>query len=48
MGVASNNCKARYYSITKDGKRQVKEERSDWERLTPVVGRAASEGGISS
>lgn len=49
-GVSDNNRKAKYYSITKAGTRQVKEERSNWERLTTVVGRvlAASEGGARS
>lgn len=49
-GVSDNNRKAKYYSITKAGKRQVKEERSNWERLTAVVGRvlAGSEGGARS
>lgn len=49
-GVSDNNRKAKYYSITKAGKRQVKEERSNWERLIAVVGRvlAGSEGGARS
>src|SRR5258706_3332810 len=32
-GVSDNNRKAKYYSITKAGKRQVREERSHWQRL---------------
>lgn len=49
-GVSDNNRKAKYYSITKAGKRQVKEERFNWQRLTAAVGRvlAASEGGARS
>src|ERR1700721_1673837 len=45
-GVSDNNRKAKYYSITKAGKRQVKTERSNWERLPAVIGRvlAAGEG----
>ena len=49
-GVSDNNRKAKYYSITKSGKRQVKQERSNWERLAAVIGRvlAASPQGGSS
>jgi PadR family transcriptional regulator PadR len=46
-GVSDNNRKARFYSITKAGKRQMKEDKSRWERLTAVMGRvlaAADEG----
>ncbi|MBV9504352.1 MAG: PadR family transcriptional regulator, partial [Acidobacteriia bacterium] len=32
-GVSDNNRKAKYYSITKAGKRQMKAERTNWERL---------------
>lgn len=49
-GVSDNNRKAKYYAITKAGKRQVKQERSNWERLAAVIGRvlaASSEGGRS-
>jgi PadR family transcriptional regulator PadR len=46
-GVSENNRKAKYYAITRAGKRQVKEERANWKRLTAVIGRvlAATEGG---
>jgi PadR family transcriptional regulator, regulatory protein PadR len=45
-GVSENNHKAKFYSITKAGRRQAKEERSNWERLAAVIGRvlAAGEG----
>ena len=45
-GVSDNNRKAKFYSITKAGKRQVKEERSNWQRIASVIGRvlAAGEG----
>ena len=49
-GVSHNNRKAKYYAITKAGKRQVKQERSNWERLAAVIGRvlaASPEGGRS-
>jgi PadR family transcriptional regulator PadR len=49
-GVSDNNRKAKYYSITKTGKRQVKAERSNWQRLAAVIGRvlaASADGGNS-
>lgn len=48
-GVSDNNRKAKFYSITKAGKRQMKDDKSQWERLAAVMGRvlaaAAAEGG---
>jgi PadR family transcriptional regulator PadR len=46
-GVSDNNRKAKFYSITKAGKRQMKEDKSQWERLAAVMGRvlAASAAG---
>ena len=38
-GVSDNNRKAKFYTITKAGKRQVKEDRSYWERLSNVISR---------
>jgi PadR family transcriptional regulator, regulatory protein PadR len=38
-GVSDNNRRAKYYAITKAGKRQVKTERANWERLAAVMGR---------
>jgi PadR family transcriptional regulator len=45
-GVSDNNRKAKFYDITKAGKRQMKQDRSDWERLSSVMNRvlAASHG----
>ncbi len=45
-GVSENNRKAKFYSITKAGRRRAKTERSNWERLAAVIGRvlAAGEG----
>lgn len=48
-GVSDNNRKAKYYTITKAGRRQVKAERSNWERLAAVMGRVlATSGGGGS
>jgi PadR family transcriptional regulator PadR len=44
-GVSDNNRKAKYYAITKAGKRQVKEERSNWARLSAVIGRVLAAPG---
>src|SRR5690348_2435085 len=44
-GTSENNRKAKYYAITKSGKRQVREERSNWERLSAVIGRVLAAGG---
>ena len=46
-GTSDNNRRAKYYAITKAGKRQVKAARSNWERLSAVIGRvlSASEDG---
>ena len=44
-GVSDNNRKAKFYSITKSGKRQVREERSNWQRLAAVIGRVLAASG---
>lgn len=48
-GVSDNNRKAKFYSITKPGKRQMKADRAEWERLAEVMGKvlsaAAPDGG---
>lgn len=48
-GVSNNNRKAKFYSITREGKKQVRAERANWKRMTDVVGRvlAAGEGGAT-
>jgi PadR family transcriptional regulator, regulatory protein PadR len=38
-GVSDNNRRAKFYTITKSGKRQMKEDRSHWERLAVVMAR---------
>jgi transcriptional regulator len=46
-GTSDNNRRAKYYSITRAGRKQLASETSYWQRLTAVVGRvlAPSEGG---
>lgn len=38
-GTSDNNRKAKFYAITKSGKRQMKQDRSEWERLSSVMTR---------
>jgi transcriptional regulator len=46
-GTSDNNRRAKYYSITRLGRKQLVAETSYWQRLTAVIGRvlAPSEGG---
>lgn len=38
-GVSENNRKAKFYSISKAGKRQLAEEAKNWERVAGVIER---------
>jgi PadR family transcriptional regulator, regulatory protein PadR len=38
-GVSENNRRARYYSLTRVGKKQVARETESWERMAGVIGR---------
>jgi PadR family transcriptional regulator len=38
-GVSDNNRKAKFYTITKRGRKQLAEDAAYWERLTAVMGR---------
>ncbi|HEX4274275.1 MAG TPA: PadR family transcriptional regulator [Bryobacteraceae bacterium] len=38
-GVSDNNRKAKFYSITRAGKRRMKDDRTQWERLAAAMGR---------
>ena len=46
-GTSDNNRRAKYYSLTRSGRKQRAAETSYWQRLTAVFGRvlAPSEGG---
>ena len=47
-GVSDSNRKAKFYAITKSGTRQMKADRTEWERLATVMGRilaVSDEGG---
>jgi PadR family transcriptional regulator, regulatory protein PadR len=47
-GVSDNNRRAKFYTITKSGKRQMKEDRSHWERLASVMARVLAAAAKSS
>jgi PadR family transcriptional regulator PadR len=38
-GTSENNRKAKFYSITKSGRRQLERETEDWQRISSVIGR---------
>jgi DNA-binding PadR family transcriptional regulator len=38
-GTSENNRKARFYSITQQGRKQLAVETENWERISGVIGR---------
>jgi PadR family transcriptional regulator PadR len=38
-GVSDNNRKAKFYSITRAGRKQLHTEAENWERISAVIGR---------
>jgi PadR family transcriptional regulator, regulatory protein PadR len=46
-GASENNRRAKYYSITRSGRKRLAEETTYWQRLSAVIGRvlAPAEGG---
>ena len=38
-GASENNRKAKYYSITKNGRKQLARETENWERMAGIIGR---------
>jgi PadR family transcriptional regulator len=41
-GISDNNRKARFYSITKSGRKQLARATENWERIAGVIGRVLS------
>jgi PadR family transcriptional regulator, regulatory protein PadR len=41
-GVSDNNRRAKYYTLTAEGRRHLKAEARSWERFATVVGRVLS------
>lgn len=37
-GASANNRRAKYYELTRSGRRQLEAEESDWRKLTAAVG----------
>ena len=42
MGESENRRKARYYELTKAGRKRLREETANWERFTGIVQRVLS------
>jgi PadR family transcriptional regulator PadR len=42
-GTSENNRKARFYSITKSGRKQLQTEARNWERISGAIGRVLGE-----
>lgn len=38
-GLSENNRKARFYSLTRDGRKRLKEEAESWGRMSTVINR---------
>lgn len=38
-GTSENNRKAKFYSLTKSGRKQLLAEEANWERISAVIGR---------
>jgi PadR family transcriptional regulator, regulatory protein PadR len=38
-GASENNRKARFYRLTKDGRKQLQAETRDWEQTAAIIGR---------
>ncbi|HXN72674.1 MAG TPA: PadR family transcriptional regulator [Candidatus Acidoferrales bacterium] len=41
-GTSDNNRKAKFYSITRSGRKQLNAEAENWERISAVIGRVLS------
>ena len=44
-GVSQNNRKAKYYSLTKAGRKQLREETDDWQRMSSIINRLLETAG---
>ena len=43
-GVSENNRKAKYYKLTRTGRRQIEKEAREWQRTTNIIARFLSPG----
>jgi PadR family transcriptional regulator PadR len=39
VGVSDNNRKAKYYKLTRAGRKQLEKEAQDWEQATAILAR---------
>jgi len=46
-GTSDNNRRAKYYSLTRAGRRQLAREAEDWRRVVDVMGRVLGDEGAS-
>jgi PadR family transcriptional regulator PadR len=44
-GVSENNRKAKFYRITRTGKKDLAEEEREWQRATEIMARFSTSGG---
>ena len=47
-GVSDNNRKAKYYSLTRAGKKQLQNEAREWETTAAIIARFLSPGEVAS
>jgi len=45
-GVSDNNRKAKYYSLTRSGRKQLTSEAANWERMAAVIARLLAAEGV--
>lgn len=46
-GTSENNRKAKYYTLTKSGRKQLREETAHWQQTTEVIARFFAPGDVS-
>ena len=47
-GVSENNRKAKFYTLTRAGRKQLEQQAREWERTTGIMARFLSSGKVSS
>jgi PadR family transcriptional regulator, regulatory protein PadR len=47
-GVSDNNRKAKYYRLTRAGRKRIDQETRDWQRTSAILGRFLADGEQSS
>ena len=46
-GTSDNNRKAKFYSLTRAGRKQLQRETDDWQRIVEIMGRLLNPGETS-